>query len=257
MSTLSEAIYPILARRVGLKNPLITYSELVRRLPPLDPPSDDITANDDRLFQALGEVGRACRDHGLPTLTALVIRSIEQSPGGGYYHVFHSETSNDPVRQREAWEQELGRLKATKYPPILGHGAQGTPHETADDHQRSRSLGILRIADDVQKSTAVFSGRLTCPNCSKSVEVEVERNPKAVLAKQPEFVIFEAGTPSRDKSIGHLFIGTKLKSPVLYYGSVNHCGPAQRIKLFFNRALRDRSDHHLTIMQSVSGQLLG
>jgi len=90
-----------------------------------------------------------------------------------------------------------------------------------------------------------------------SVEVEVQRNPKAVLAKQPAFVIIEAGTPSRDKSIGHLFIGTQLKSPVLYYGSLNHCGPTQRIKLFYNRALRDRSDHHLTIMKSISGQLLG
>ena len=29
MSPLGEAIYPILAQRVGLKNPFITYSELV------------------------------------------------------------------------------------------------------------------------------------------------------------------------------------------------------------------------------------
>ena len=120
MSPLAEAIYPILAKRVGLKNPLITYDKLVKSLPPLDPPDNDITRNDERLFRALGEVGQACHDHGLPTLTALVIRSKEQSPGSGYYHQFHPETGNDPVRQREAWEQELERLKTANYPPILG-----------------------------------------------------------------------------------------------------------------------------------------
>jgi hypothetical protein len=254
MSPLGEAIYPILAKRVGLKNPLITYSELVRRLPPLDPPSDEITANDERLFRALGEVGHACRDHGLPTLTALVIRSIEQSPGSGYYHEFHPGTGNDPVRQREAWEQELERLRTTDYPPILEKGAHATPPQISQDHQRSGALGILRIADHAQKPTTVFTGHMTCPHCSASIEVEVERNPRAVLAKQPAFVINETGTTSVDKSLGHLFIGTILTSPVLYYGSINHCGSEQRITLFFNRALRDRSDHHLTIMQSTSGQ---
>jgi len=83
MSPLGEAIYHVLAQRVGLENPLISYYELHKKLPPLDPPYDNITWNDERLFQALGEVGRACRDHGLPTLTGLVIRSMEQSPGSG------------------------------------------------------------------------------------------------------------------------------------------------------------------------------
>ncbi len=48
MSPLAEAIYPILAKRVGLKNPLITYDRLVKSLPPLDPPDNDITRNDER-----------------------------------------------------------------------------------------------------------------------------------------------------------------------------------------------------------------
>ena len=52
MSPLGEAIYPILAQRVGLKNPFITYSELVKSLPPLNPPDNDITWNDERLFRA-------------------------------------------------------------------------------------------------------------------------------------------------------------------------------------------------------------
>jgi hypothetical protein len=215
MSNLSEAVYPILAQRAGLKNPLITYSELVKSLPPLDPPSNDITGNDERLFQALGEVGHACRNHGLPTLTALVIRSIQRSPGAGYFHEFHPETRNDSVRQREAWEQELERLKETKYPPILEQGAPPSLDETSDEHQRSGLLGTVRIADDARKPTTVFSGRMTCPHCSTSIDVDVERNPKAVSAKQPAFVIIEAGTNSRDKSLGHLFIGSILTFPVL------------------------------------------
>jgi hypothetical protein len=148
MSRLGAAIYSILAQRVGLKNPLITYHTLVKSLPPLDPPDNDITRNDERLFRALGEVGRACQDHGLPTLTALVIRSKEQSPGSGYYHEFHPETGNDPLRQQEAWEQDLSRLTTTKYPPILEKASPAMPHETADGHQGSGLLGILRIADD-------------------------------------------------------------------------------------------------------------
>ncbi len=253
MSPLGEAIYPILAKRVGLKNPLITYDKLVKSLPPLAPPDNDITRNDERLFRALGEVGQACHDHGLPTLTALVIRSKEQSPGSGYYHQFHPETGNDPVRQREAWEKELGRLKTAKYPSLLEKGSPVMPHESSEDHQKSRLLGTLRISDDAQKPTTVFTGHITCPHCSRSIDIEVDRNPKAVSAKQPAFVITETRTTSRDKSLGHLFIGTILSSPVLYYGSIKHCGHEQRITLFFNRALRDRSDHHLTITESTSG----
>ncbi len=254
MSPLAEAIYPILAQRVGLNDPFVTYDKLVKRLPPLEPPYNDISRNDERLFRALGEVGRACHDHGLPTLTALVIRSIEQSPGSGYYHMFHPETGNDTVRQREAWEQELERLKTADFPPTLEKGAPAIPHETSVDHHKSHLLGNLRIANDAQSSTTVFSGHITCTHCSRSIEIEVDRNPKAVLARQPAFVINEKGTASRDKSLGHLFIGTILSSPVLYYGSINHCGHEQRITLFFNRALRDQSDHHLTIMRSTSGQ---
>ncbi len=254
MSPLGEAIYPILSQRVGLKNPLITYDKLVKSLPPLDPPDNDITRNDERLFRALGEVGHACHDHGLPTLTALVIRSIEQSPGSGYYHQFHPETGNDPVRQREAWEQELERLKTANYPPILEKGSPAMPQESSDDHQKSRQLGILRIADDAQKPTTVFTGHMTCPHCSTSIDIEVDRNPKAVSAKQPPFVINETGTPSRGRPIGHLFIGSILTSPALYLGSINHCGHEQRITLFFNRQLRDRSDHHLAINETTSGQ---
>ncbi len=128
------------------------------------------------------------------------------------------------------------------------------PHESSDDHHKSDELGVLRIADNAQKPSTIFTGHITCGHCSTSIDIVVDRNPKAVSAKQPPFVINEIGTPSRGKPLGHLFIGSILTSPVLYYGSVTHCGHEQRITLFFNRALRDRSDHHLAIMQSTSGQ---
>jgi hypothetical protein len=254
MSPLGDAIYQILAKRVGLKNPLITYYKLVESLPTLEPPYNDITPNDERLSRSLGEVGRDCHDHGLPTLTALVIRSIEQSPGAGYYHQFHSETGNDPVRRREEWEQELERLKTAKYPPILGKDSPVVPNVSSDDHQKSGLLGMLWIAEVTKRSTTIFSGNVTCPHCSKSIAIEVDRNPKAVSAAQPAFVINETGKSPSSNSFGHLFIGSILSSPVLYYGTINHCGHEQRVKLFFNRALRDRTDHHLTIMQATSGQ---
>ncbi len=125
--------------------------------------------------------------------------------------------------------------------------------ETSDDRRHSHALGTLRIASDLYKPTTLLVGDITCPHCSTSLEIEVERNPNAVLAKQPAFVINRARAVSGNKPIGYLFIGTILSSPVLYYGSINHCGADQRVSVFFNRSLRDRADHHLTIMRSTSG----
>jgi hypothetical protein len=254
MSTLGEAIYHVLTQRLGLVNPLISYQELVTSLPSLDPPYEDITRNDERLFRALGEVGRACRERGLPSPTALVIRSMERSPGAGYYHMFHPETGDDPVKQREAWERELERVKSTKYPQSLVHGSTDRSDTHSDERPRSRPLGHFRVADNASRAAIVFTGQIMCPRCSASLDVEIERNASAVSARQPAFVVVEAGASPGGKPIGHLFIGTILSSPVLYYGSLNHCGTEQRIAVFYNRALRDRSDHHLTVMPSTSAQ---
>jgi hypothetical protein len=254
MSPLADEIYRILVQRVGLAHPLLTYQELVQELPRLDPPYDGVTRNDDRLFKSLGEVGRACQDLGLPTLTALVIRSIQQSPGSGYYSMFHPAVGNDLAKQKEAWEGELGRVRSTTYPPSLDPTSTARPDTHADDRQKSRPIGDLRIADGGLRPTMVFTGHIKCARCSSSVKVEVERNASAVLSTQPAFIMVEAGATPRSNPIGHLFIGTILSSPVLYYGSMNHCGSEQRIAVFYNRALRDRSDHHLTVMPSTSTQ---
>lgn len=252
MSPLGEAIYHVLARRVGLGQPLISYHELVVQLPPLASPHDNITRNDERLFKALGEVGIACQEWGFPALTALVIRSAERSPGSGYYHLVHPETGDDPEKRKAAWERELAKVKATQYPPNLAQDSSSKLDSAADVQQRSRPLGHLQVAMGGSKPSVVFIGHVTCRRCSSSVAIEVERNANAVSAKQPAFLVVEAGTSSHGRPIGHLFIGTILSSPVLYYGSVNHCDPEQRVAVFYNRALRDRTDSHLTIMPSTS-----
>ena len=148
-----------------------------------------------------------------------------------------------------AWEIENDRLPAEP-------GRRITIHAAADLAGSSEVRCSRRTSDRRSRTEAYYGlhwSRDVSP-CSTSIDIEVDRNPKAVLAKQPAFVIIETGTTLRNKSLGHLFIGTILSSPVLYYGSINHCGHEQWITLFFNRALRDRSDHHLTIMQSTSGQ---
>ncbi len=155
--------------------------------------------------------------------------------------------------EQEESEQELTTSKTGNFPQIPEQRSQSRARETSDDHRRSRTVGFLRIADDAHKPTTIFAGQLMCAHCSTSMEIEVERNSNAVLAKQPAFVILVGGATPGDKPFGHLFIGKILSSPVLYFGSINHCGADQRIIVFFNRSLRDRADHHLTIMQSTSG----
>ena len=254
MSPLAEAIYHVLGPRVGLKNPLISYHDLVKKLPPLGPPHADITRNDPRLYQALSELGKACQALGFPNLAALVVRSQEQTPGSGYYQAAHPEAGDDPASQRDAWERELVRVKATTYPTTLGQGPAAGPDASGDDRQWSRPLGHLRLADGGARPTLVFAGRLACPRCAADLAVEVERNPSAISAKQPAFVVVETGAPAGGRPLGHLFIGTILSSPVLYYGAFHHCGSEHRLAVFFNRAIRDRSDHHLTVMPSTSAQ---
>jgi hypothetical protein len=172
MSPLGEAIYQVLSQRAGLKNPLLTYGELVQSLPQLAPPYADVTPYDDRLFRALGEVGRACREHGLATLTALVIRSAERTPGTGHFSMFHPETGDDAVKQREAWERELERVRSAKYPANLVQDTLQTADTHADEPHRSSALGHLWFADNTKKPSILFTGQITCPRCSKSVDVE-------------------------------------------------------------------------------------
>jgi hypothetical protein len=251
MSPLAEAIYQVLVKRVKLKTPVITYSALVQALPPLDPPDDGVTASDKRLSYALGELGVACRDQGLAILSALVIRSADKAPGAGYYGMFHPKIGDDPIRRQEAWSHDLEQVRNCNFPQVLSRpSSDRQPELTSDDH-KPRRLGTLRIAEESPKSRAVFTGQLRCPSCSKSIAVEIQRNPNALTDKQPAFIVVGPEGTSSDE-LGHVFVGSILTSPVLYYGAFKHCQKDHWISIFFNRALRDRSDDHFAILQSTS-----
>ncbi|MHC5536828.1 hypothetical protein ACYOEI_00980 [Singulisphaera rosea] len=253
MSPLGEAIFQVLALRTGLASPLITYKQLVSALPPLESPYDGVAHNDERLYRALSEVGQNCRERNLPVLIALVVRSVEKSPGLGYYQNFHSEAGNDPAKRHEAWEREVERVRGTVYSVSQRtQSSTGVSGSSTKERQGSSPLGMLRVAEPGSRPSLVFTGQITCPRCAAQLQVEVERNANAITAKQPAFALVEAEAASAGRAIGHLFIGSILTSPVLYYGSFVHCGTEQRVAVFFNRALRDRTDAHLTIMPSAS-----
>ncbi len=249
MSPLADAIYEILAGRANLRQSPITYWELTKAL---QTPHDGIAPNDPELSAALGEVGAACRELGLPTLTAQVVRGADRAPGGGYYHVFHPDAGNDPARRHEAWERELKGVRTTDYPSSSGQLSQATPLESSGDYHGPRQLGTLRIADGSQEPSTVFVGHVSCPLCSTSFEIKVLRNPNILTEKQPTFVIQPAKGNPGGEQLGCLFVGSILSSPVMYFGSIKHCDHEQRMSVFFNRALRDRSDHHLVILASIS-----
>ena len=122
LCTLANLIYQKLRRRVPRAVPydaLITYSSLVTALGKLPPPNDGLTPYDERLFDALGEITKACRARGLPTLTGLVVTASDRKPGRGYYPEAHPGVGKDPVKQLAAWEMELALANQTMYPPSL------------------------------------------------------------------------------------------------------------------------------------------
>lgn len=252
MSPLAEAIYDILASRTALDHPCITYTELAKQLTPLNPTFDDLTRNDPRLFDALGEVGTACRESGRPTLTALVVRAAEKTPGGRYFSLFHPEAGDDPANRTKAWENELVKIRSTKYPLGVRDLSKATQAESRSESApatdlpgKSQSVGRLRVAENTARAGVVFEGEVTCRRCSQTIRVDVERNASALVPTLPAFLLRVAS--GTGEPMGHLFIGTRLSSPVLYFGALEHCGDEQRIVIFYNRALRDRSDHHLDI----------
>lgn len=119
---LAILIYKLLRKRISHDNPkdcLITYSALVRGLGKLPPPNDGLTHSDERLFHALGHITQECKRRGLPTLSALVVRASDKTPGIGYYPEAHPDAGTDPQRRKAAWEAELVRVNSTNYPPTL------------------------------------------------------------------------------------------------------------------------------------------
>jgi hypothetical protein len=114
-------------------------------------------------------------------------------------------------------------------------------------------LGTLRFeaSGDTHR---VMAGTLRCPKCAGRVEVVLRRNPNAVTEKQPAFLFFDARQAEDVQQLGHLFVGTKPKSPVLYFGAINHCGVEQRVVVFFNRAFRVSTDPHFLLVRQVGSK---
>ena len=127
LSPLAEQIYRTLVRRIRLSNPLISYGDLVRALGHLPSPHTDLKPNDRRLFEALGEVSRACSSHKppLPALTSIVVRQTEDgslgTPGPGYFTLVFPHVRDDTARL-QMWRRESRRVAAASYPDLWPSG---------------------------------------------------------------------------------------------------------------------------------------
>ncbi len=125
LSPLAERIYQTLLRQLRLPDPLISYGDLVRALGALPPPDANLKANDPRLFDALGEIGHACRSHNpsLPVISSIVVRRSEDgslgTPGAGYFALVFPQVAEETARVQK-WRDEVKRVTACSYPKVLG-----------------------------------------------------------------------------------------------------------------------------------------
>lgn len=113
---------------------------------------------------------------------------------------------------------------------------------------QGRNLAELWLGSD-PNGPEVMRGTLRCPECKQMVAVSVRRNPQAITDKRPRFLLFEGSEPD-GRQVGHLFLGTRFESPVLYYGGLQHCGEEVRVKVFFNRSYNVPSDSHVVVLAS-------
>jgi hypothetical protein len=87
----------------------------------LPPPYTDLKANDERLFEALGEIARACQSNNppLPILTSIVVRRTADgslgTPGAGYFALVFPRV-RDEARRLEMWRDEVKRVTGFPYP---------------------------------------------------------------------------------------------------------------------------------------------
>ena len=134
LSPLAERIYQTLVRQIALPNPLISYGDLVRTLGRLPPPNSSLKANDQRLFEALGEVHRACQDNHppLPELISIVVRRNEDGtlgmPGSGYFAVVCPHVTDQKARLH-IWREEVKRVVSSSYPKELAFAPLTRPVE--------------------------------------------------------------------------------------------------------------------------------
>jgi hypothetical protein len=90
----------------------------------LPSPDTDLKPNDQRLFEALGEIVRACQSHRppLPALSSLVVRRTEDgslgTPGPGYFALVFPGVREETARL-QMWGEEVKRVVACPYPKEL------------------------------------------------------------------------------------------------------------------------------------------
>jgi hypothetical protein len=116
MSSLAEAMYEILRRRIGHDDPRITYKELAAALRDFNEAFEYAHQRNPQLYIALGEIGQECRRLRLPPLPALVVRADTRRPGEAYYagDCSGSVYKDDKVK---AWRRDLEAVKQATYPP--------------------------------------------------------------------------------------------------------------------------------------------
>lgn len=116
MSPLALLIYDKLKVRVPGPRPELSYTDLVTQLPS---PYADLSPDSEVLASALGELVRACRERGLPAISAMVVRHRERVPGPGYYPVAHPNEASDTAMAMIAWGIELSNVRVATYPDTL------------------------------------------------------------------------------------------------------------------------------------------
>jgi hypothetical protein len=132
LSPLAERIYQTLVRHQCFPNPLISYGGLVRALTPLPAPYTDLQANDERLFEALGEIARACQSNQppLPALTSIVVRRTADgslgTPGPGYFALTFPQV-RDEAAKLQIWREEVRRVVACAYSTEPASAARSRP----------------------------------------------------------------------------------------------------------------------------------
>jgi len=116
VSPLATAVYNVLRVRVPATRPELSYEDLCTKLPAS---VGTIEARSQLLWEALGDIVRACRAAELPALPAIVVNKHERVPGKAYYAVAHPGDAHDEALAMIAWGKEVLMVRATTYPPTL------------------------------------------------------------------------------------------------------------------------------------------
>jgi hypothetical protein len=143
------------------------------------------------------------------------------------------------IKELEDLEHELIQAR-----PVAVERPTRNPH--------AANLAELWLEADPD-SAVIMRGALRCARCKKTVNMVVKRNPDALTDKRPRFLLFSGSGAAESLQVGHLFVGKILKSPVLYFGALKHCGDEQRVVVFFNRSFSTAIDPHLVVVPHAAG----